>query len=106
MISSIYRKIMVATDGSENVRKAVETAIEIAKISGAIISRPKAGKRPLMSKTWRKLKMLMSNPYFWKEILRMRLSILLKKTILTLLLRVHLEELEFKDSCLEVWLKM
>ena len=35
MISSIYRKIMVATDGSENVRKAVETAIEIAKISGA-----------------------------------------------------------------------
>src|SRR5690606_25537935 len=35
MTSNIYRKIMVATDGSENVRKAVETAIEIAKISGA-----------------------------------------------------------------------
>lgn len=35
MISNVYRKIMIATDGSEAVRKAVETAIEIAKISGA-----------------------------------------------------------------------
>lgn len=35
MINSVYRKIMVATDGSEPVRKAVETAVEIAKISGA-----------------------------------------------------------------------
>ncbi|HWQ49656.1 MAG TPA: universal stress protein [Methanosarcina sp.] len=35
MINSLYRKIMVATDGSESVRKAVETAVEIAKISGA-----------------------------------------------------------------------
>ena len=35
MVSSIYRKIMVATDGSEAVRRAVETAVEIAKISGA-----------------------------------------------------------------------
>jgi Universal stress protein UspA and related nucleotide-binding proteins len=35
MISNIYRKIMIATDGSEPVRKAVETAVEIAKISGA-----------------------------------------------------------------------
>jgi nucleotide-binding universal stress UspA family protein len=35
MINSIYRKIMIATDGSEPVRKAVETAVEIAKISGA-----------------------------------------------------------------------
>ncbi len=35
IINSIYRKIMVATDGSESVRKAVETAVEIAKITGA-----------------------------------------------------------------------
>lgn len=34
MSSSIYRNIMVATDGSEHVRKAVATAIEIAKLSG------------------------------------------------------------------------
>lgn len=33
--SSIYRKIMVATDGSEHVRKAIATAIEIAKLSEA-----------------------------------------------------------------------
>ncbi|MDY9927148.1 universal stress protein [Methanosarcina sp.] len=35
MNSNIYRKIMVATDGSEPVKKAVDTAIEIAKLSGA-----------------------------------------------------------------------
>lgn len=35
MTNSFYRKIMVATDGSEPVRRAVETAVEIAKISGA-----------------------------------------------------------------------
>lgn len=35
MISNVYKKIMVATDGSEHVRRAVETAVEIAKISGS-----------------------------------------------------------------------
>jgi len=35
MTSSIYRKIMVPTDGSEFVRGAVSTAIEIAKLSEA-----------------------------------------------------------------------
>lgn len=35
MSSSIYRKIMVATDGSEHVRKAIAAAVEIAKVSGA-----------------------------------------------------------------------
>jgi nucleotide-binding universal stress UspA family protein len=35
MSSSIYRKIMVATDGSEHVRKAVDMAIKIAKHSDA-----------------------------------------------------------------------
>ena len=35
MNSGIYRKIMIATDGSESVRKAVETAVEFAKLSGA-----------------------------------------------------------------------
>jgi nucleotide-binding universal stress UspA family protein len=33
--SNIYKKIMVATDGSEHVRKAIATAIEIAKLSEA-----------------------------------------------------------------------
>ena len=37
MKSSYYRKIMVATDGSEYVKKAVNTAVEIAKLSGAKI---------------------------------------------------------------------
>jgi nucleotide-binding universal stress UspA family protein len=32
MSCSIFRKIMVATDGSELVRKAVDTAIEISKL--------------------------------------------------------------------------
>jgi|SRR5665647_480818 len=35
MNNSIFRNIMVATDGSELVRKAVDTAIEIAKLSEA-----------------------------------------------------------------------
>lgn len=35
MTNSIYRKILVATDGSESVRKAVEAAIKLAKISEA-----------------------------------------------------------------------
>ena len=35
MNSTIFRKIMVATDGSEPVRKAVDSAIEIAKLSEA-----------------------------------------------------------------------
>ena len=35
MNSSIFRKIMLATDGSESVRKAVDSAIEIAKSSNA-----------------------------------------------------------------------
>ncbi|AAM06654.1 TPA: universal stress protein [Methanosarcina acetivorans] len=35
MNSNIYRKIMIATDGSEPVKKAVDTAIEIARLGGA-----------------------------------------------------------------------
>lgn len=35
MNSNIYRKIMVATDGSEPVKKAVDTAVEVARLSGA-----------------------------------------------------------------------
>ena len=35
MENTIFRKIMVATDGSEQVRKAVDSAIEIAKLSEA-----------------------------------------------------------------------
>ena len=30
-----YEKIMVATDGSKAVKKAIETGIELAKLSGA-----------------------------------------------------------------------
>ena len=35
MESTIFRKIMVATDGSELVKRAVDSAIEIAKLSEA-----------------------------------------------------------------------
>lgn len=35
MVNAIFRKIMVATDGSEEVRKAINSAIEIAKLSNA-----------------------------------------------------------------------
>jgi nucleotide-binding universal stress UspA family protein len=35
MNSNIYRKIMVATDGSEPVKKAVDTAVEVARLSEA-----------------------------------------------------------------------
>lgn len=35
MNSNLYRKIMVATDGSENVKKAISTAVELARLSGA-----------------------------------------------------------------------
>lgn len=35
MENNVYHKIMIATDGSESVRKAVQMGIEIAKLSGA-----------------------------------------------------------------------
>ncbi|NJD54615.1 MAG: universal stress protein [Candidatus Methanoperedens sp.] len=35
MMSKIYKKILIATDGSEHVKKAVTYAIELAKLSGA-----------------------------------------------------------------------
>lgn len=35
MNSNVYRKIMVATDGSDLVKKAVDTAVEVAKLSEA-----------------------------------------------------------------------
>lgn len=35
MNSNLYRKIMVATDGSEPVKNAVDTAVEITRLSGA-----------------------------------------------------------------------
>lgn len=35
MSNNIFRKIMVATDGSELVKKAVDTAIEMSKLSQA-----------------------------------------------------------------------
>lgn len=35
MNSNLYRKIMIATDGSESVKKAVDNAVELARISGA-----------------------------------------------------------------------
>lgn len=35
MNSNLYRKIMISTDGSELVKKAVDTAVEVAKLSGA-----------------------------------------------------------------------
>jgi len=35
MESELYRKIMIATDGSENAEKAAVSGIDIAKLSGA-----------------------------------------------------------------------
>jgi len=35
MNSNLYRKIMISTDGSEPVKKAVDTAVEVARLSGA-----------------------------------------------------------------------
>lgn len=35
MENTIFRKIMIATDGSEEVKKAVNTAVEIAKLTTA-----------------------------------------------------------------------
>lgn len=35
MREETYKKIMVATDGSELVKKAVDTAVEISRLSGA-----------------------------------------------------------------------
>ncbi len=37
MKSTIFRKIMIATDGSELVKRAIQTAIEIAKLSEATL---------------------------------------------------------------------
>jgi len=37
MKEGIYKKIMVATDGSKPARKAIETGIDIARLSGAKI---------------------------------------------------------------------
>jgi nucleotide-binding universal stress UspA family protein len=35
MNSNLYRKIMIATDGSEQVKEAVDTAVEFSRLSGA-----------------------------------------------------------------------
>jgi len=37
MKEGTYKRIMVATDGSKPARKAIETGIDIAKLSGAKI---------------------------------------------------------------------
>lgn len=37
MRSTLYRKILLATDGSESARKAADTAIELSRLSGAKI---------------------------------------------------------------------
>ncbi|WP_440948604.1 universal stress protein [Methanosarcina sp. T3] len=37
MSSDLYRNIVIATDGSENSRRAISRGIEIAKLSGATI---------------------------------------------------------------------
>jgi len=34
-MSNLYKKILIATDGSEYIKKAVTHAIELAKVSGA-----------------------------------------------------------------------
>jgi len=37
MKSDLYRNIVIATDGSENTRRAISYGIEIAKLSGATV---------------------------------------------------------------------
>ncbi|AKB31978.1 Universal stress protein [Methanosarcina siciliae HI350] len=37
MLSELYRNIVIASDGSENSRRAISCGIEIAKLSGATI---------------------------------------------------------------------
>ncbi|MGB9938485.1 universal stress protein [Methanosarcina sp.] len=37
MVSKFYRNILIATDGSENTRRAISYGIEIAKLSGATV---------------------------------------------------------------------
>jgi nucleotide-binding universal stress UspA family protein len=37
MESKLYRKILIATDGSKNARRAVDTGIELARLIGAKI---------------------------------------------------------------------
>ena len=92
MKSTVYKKIMIATDGSELVRKAVDSAIEISKFSEAKLyatyviavggysispyidaewekamretSGKKVRKQRLMSKTLVEPQMLRSNPLF------------------------------------------
>jgi len=78
MESTIFRKIMVATDGSELVKRAVDLAIEIAKLSKAklyavyvidlgiinrkIIPKQEVRKQQLMSRKSVELQTLRSNP--------------------------------------------
>ncbi|CAD6492218.1 MAG: Universal stress protein [Candidatus Argoarchaeum ethanivorans] len=35
MVSEIYKKIVVATDGSKEAEKAIESAVELARLAGA-----------------------------------------------------------------------
>jgi len=37
MMSDLYRNIVIATDGSENTRRAISYGIELAKLSGATV---------------------------------------------------------------------
>ena len=53
MSSSLYRNIVIATDGSENSQRAISCGVEIAKLSGATVHALYVVDTPSMiSETW------------------------------------------------------
>ncbi|MDD2614681.1 MAG: universal stress protein [Methanosarcina sp.] len=53
MSSSLYRNIVIATDGSENSQRAISCGVEIAKLSGATVHALYVVDTPsIISETW------------------------------------------------------
>jgi nucleotide-binding universal stress UspA family protein len=53
MSNSLYRNILIATDGSENSQRAISCGIEIAKLSGATVHALYVVDTPsIISETW------------------------------------------------------
>lgn len=53
MSNSVYRNIVIATDGSENSQRAISCGVEIAKLSGATVHALYVVDTPsIISETW------------------------------------------------------
>ena len=53
MSNSLYRNIVIATDGSENSQRAISCGVEIAKLSGATVHALYVVDTPsIISETW------------------------------------------------------